>query len=150
VGYVSIGTSPWQWLRSITLPVIALSLGGVVAVAKQTREAMLHVLASEHIRMARANGIPPRRIYFVYALKNVGIRVSTIMGLLIVGLFGGTVFVETIFALPGLGSFAASGGMQQDIPVVEGVMLVFTGVIVVVNLITDVAYAWLDPRARPT
>jgi peptide/nickel transport system permease protein len=150
VGYVSLGVSPGQWLRSITLPVLALSLGGVALVAKQTREAMLDVLVTEHIRMARANGIPRWSIVLVYALKNVGPRVLTMMGLLTVGLLSGTTFVETIFSLPGLGSYLVTGAYNQDIPVVQGVTLVFTLLIVCVNLITDIGYTLLDPRLKAT
>ncbi len=148
VGYVPLATSAGEWLRSLALPVFALAIGGVATIAKQTREAMLDVLASEHIRMAWANGIPARRIYFRYALRNVGTRVLTIMGLLIVALLGGTVFVETVFALPGMGSLAATAANQQDVPVVQGVVVIFTLIIVIVNLITDIAYTWLDPRVR--
>jgi peptide/nickel transport system permease protein len=148
VGYVSPGTSVSGWLRSLAMPVIALALGGLATVLKQTREAMLDVLSSEHVRMAWANGIPARRIFFVYALKNVGIRIVTIMGLLVVALFGGTVFIETVFALPGLGAYAVNGASEQDIPIVQGVTLLFTVIIVVVNLLTDIAYTLLDPRAR--
>lgn len=148
VGYVAIGTSPWQWLRSITLPVIALSLVGIAGFARFTREAMLEVLASEHIRMARANGLPKRSIIFRYALKNVGIRVVTLFGLFTIGLLGGTIFVETIFALPGMGSYVVTGALQGDVPVVQGVVVVFTLIIIVVNLIVDLTYTWLDPRVR--
>lgn len=148
VGYVTIGTSPWQWLRSITLPVIALSLVGIAGFARFTREAMLEVLASEHIRMARANGLPKRSIIFRYALKNVGIRVVTLFGLFTIGLLGGTIFVETIFALPGMGSYVVTGALQGDVPVVQGVVVVFTLIIIVVNLIVDLAYTWLDPRVH--
>jgi peptide/nickel transport system permease protein len=148
VGYVSLADSPGEWLRSIALPVIALSLGGVAALAKHTREAMLDVLASEHIRMAWANGIPARSIFLVYAFKNVGTRVLTIMGLLTVSLLGGTLVVETVFALPGLGSLVVTAATQQDLPVVLGVTVFFTTIVVLVNLVTDVAYTWLDPRVR--
>jgi peptide/nickel transport system permease protein len=148
VGYVPIATSPSQWLRSITLPVIALSVGGIAGFSKYAREAMLEVLASEHIRMARADGIPKRWIYFRYALKNTGLRMLTLIGLLLIGLLGGTAFIETIFALPGLGAYAVQGAQRQDVPVVEGVTVFFTLLIILINLVTDLAYTWLDPRVR--
>jgi peptide/nickel transport system permease protein len=148
IGYVPLSSSPVEWLRSITLPVLSLSLFGVAQLAKQTREALLDVLASEHIRMAYANGIPTRRIFFVYALKNAGTRVLTVMGLLTIGLLGGTLFVETVFALPGLGSLAATSAGQQDVPMVQGITVFFTLIIIVVNLVTDVASVLLDPKVR--
>ena len=135
-------------LKSITLPVIAVSLFGISGFARFTREAMLEVLASEHIRMARANGLPERSIIFRYALKNVGIRVVTLIGLFIVSLLGATVLVETVFGLAGMGSYVVQGALVGDVPVVQGVVVVFTLIIVVVNLIVDLAYTWLDPRVR--
>jgi peptide/nickel transport system permease protein len=148
VGYVPFSESPEKWLRSIILPVAAMSIGGIAVFAKQTRDAMLDVLASEHIRLAWARGLPPRAIYFRFALKNVGAIVLTLVGLLTIGLLAGTAFVETIFALPGVGAYTVTGAQQQDIPVVEGTTVVFTLMIVVVNLITDLLYTTLDPRVR--
>jgi peptide/nickel transport system permease protein len=148
IGYVSFAQSPSEWLRSLVLPVIALSIGGIAGFSKYTRDATLDVLASEHIRIAHADGMPPHRILFIYALKNTGLRVVTMIGLLTIGLLGGTAFVETIFALPGLGNYLVTGVQQEDVPVVQGVTVVFTLIIIFVNLITDLAYSWLDPRVR--
>ncbi len=147
-GYVSPGESPGDWLRSLVLPVAALSIGGVAVFAKQTRDAMLDVLASEHIRLAWARGVPARDIYFRYALRSVSPILLTLVSLMTIGLLGGTVFVETIFALPGIGQYVANGALQQDVPVVQGTTLFFTLIVVVVNLITDLAYTALDPRVK--
>lgn len=148
IGYTSLSSSPWGWLRSILLPVVALSVGGIAGFAKYTREAMLDALASEHVRMAWADGIPAHFIFFHYALKNAALRVLTLVGLLTIGLLGGTAFVETIFVLPGLGQYIVNGAQQQDIPVVQGTTLVLTIFIIVINLVTDLIYTWLDPRVR--
>ena len=148
VGYVPLTDSASLWLKSLVLPVIALSLFGVASVAKQMRESMLDVLASEHIRMAWANGIPARSIVFVYALKNAAIPVVTVLGLQIVGLLGGTVLVETVFALPGMGGLAVTASVQHDLPVVQGVAVYFTVIVVAVNLLIDLTYGWLNPRVR--
>ncbi|MEF2978090.1 ABC transporter permease [Subtercola sp. YIM 133946] len=148
VGYVPIDDSVADWLRSLVLPVAAIALASVAAVARQTREAMLDVLGSEHIRMARANGIPPHRILLRYALKPAGTRVMTMLGLEAVSLLGGTVFIESVFAMPGLGSIAVSATYQQDVPLVVGVTVYFTILVVIVNLIVDLMYTWLDPRVR--
>ena len=148
IGYVSISQSPLQWLRSIILPVTALSLAGIAVLTKQTREAMLDVLASEHIRMAWASGIPPRSIYFRLALKNAALRIVTVSGILLVSLTAGTLFVEQVFVLPGLGSVLTSSALGGDLPVVLGITVFFTVIIVVINLVVDIVYTLLDPRVQ--
>lgn len=148
VGYVPLASSPGHWARALVLPVTALALHHVAVVAKQTREAMLDVLASEHIRVARANGLRPFTIYFVLALRNAAMRVVTVLGLQTVGLLGGTLFVEQVFALPGLGYVLVNSSLQHDLPVVQGVTVFFTLIIVGVNLAVDLAYTWLNPRVR--
>jgi peptide/nickel transport system permease protein len=147
-GYVSITASPVGWLHSLVLPVAALSLYGIAATAKQTRESMLDVLASEHIRMARANGLSPGSIVVRHALRNASMRVVTVLGLQAVGLLGGTVLVENVFALPGLGSLMVNAATQHDLPVVAGMVVYFTLIVVAINLVIDLAYVWLNPRVR--
>jgi peptide/nickel transport system permease protein len=147
-GYVSLSASPAGWLHSLVLPVAALSLYGIAATAKQTREAMLDVLGSEYIRMERANGISPVVIILRHALRNASMRVVTVLGLQAVGLLGGTVLVENVFALPGLGSLMVSAATQHDLPVVAGIVVTFTLMVVAFNLLVDVAYVWLNPRVR--
>jgi peptide/nickel transport system permease protein len=147
-GYVPISASPAGWLHSLVLPVVTLSLYGIASTAKQTREAMLDVLASEHIRMARANGLPWHAIVFRHALRNASMRVVTVLGLLAVGLLGGTVLVENVFALPGVGSLMVTAATQHDLPVVAGIAVYFTLIVVAINLVVDLAYLWLNPRVR--
>src|ERR1044072_6621608 len=98
--------------------------------------------------MAWANGIPARSIIFVYALKNVGVRILTLVGVLTIGLLSGTVLIATVFALPGIGGYAVTAASQQDVAVVQGVVVFYVLIIVFVNLVVDVAYTWLDPRVR--
>jgi peptide/nickel transport system permease protein len=148
IGYVPLTASPSDWFRSLILPVSAISTGGVVVFAKQTRDAMLDVLASEHVRLAWARGVPARSIYFRYALRSIGPIVLTLVGLLTIGLLAGTAFVETVFALPGIGAYAVTGAQQQDVPVVQGTTVFFTLIVVTINLLTDLAYTSLDPRVR--
>jgi len=109
---------------------------------------MLDVLSSEYIRMAWANGIPRRSIVFRHALRNASMRVVTVFGLLAVGLLGGTVLVEDVFALPGLGSLMVTSATSHDIPVVAGIAVYFTLMVVAINLAVDLAYVWLNPRVR--
>jgi peptide/nickel transport system permease protein len=133
-------------LRSLVLPVVALSLGAVGFVAQYTREAMLDALSSEFVRSARASGISPLSIIFRHALKTASLQVVTLAGLLTVGLLVGTVFVEQVFTLPGLGALFLTAIAGKDIPVVEGVAVFFTLIIVAVNLATDLAYSLLSPK----
>ena len=145
-GYVAFRDSPLDWAKSLVLPVGALSLAGIAAVAKQTRESMLDVLGAEHIRMGWANGLSPASIYLRHAFRNAGTRVVTILGLQAVGLLGGTVAAETVFALPGLGSAAVMAAFQHDLPLVQGIVVYFTVIVVLINIAVDLAYSLLDPR----
>jgi peptide/nickel transport system permease protein len=145
-GYVRFDDSGSGWARSLVLPVAALTLHGVAAVAKQTREAMLDALASDYIRAARANGIRERSLVFRHALRNASVRSVTILGLQAIGLLGGTVLVESVFALPGLGGLVADASLQHDLPMVQGVVMAFAVMVVAINLVIDIVYAWIDPR----
>lgn len=147
-GYVNLADSPALWFESLVLPVAALALAGVASFAKLTRESMLSALASEHVRMARAAGATERSVIYRHALRNAAMPVVTVIGVNFAALLGGTVYVETVFALPGLGGLVATSATKEDIPVIQGVVVVFTIIVVVVNLLTDLAYAWLDPRVR--
>jgi peptide/nickel transport system permease protein len=145
-GYVPLSQNASDWFRSLVMPVVALSLGPIAAVARYTREAMLDVLASEHTRMSWANGIAPRSIYLRHGLKNSAPRIITVLGLMVVGLLTGTVLVETVFALPGLGQLAVTSTTSHDVPMIQGIVVLFTLVVIVVNLVVDLTYTWLNPR----
>jgi peptide/nickel transport system permease protein len=146
--YVSLAQDPKAWFLSLILPVSALALHSVAAIAKQTREAMLDALSTEYVRMAWASGVSPVSILFRHAFRNAAMRVVTLMGLLTVSLLGGTVFVEAVFALPGLGSLAVKAATDHDLPMIQGVVVYFTVIVIAVNLLVDLAYTWLDPRVR--
>lgn len=148
VGYNAPSQGIGPWLHSLVLPVVTLALGFIAVMAKNTREAMLDVLGAEHIRMARANGVPGWSIVWVYAMKNVAIRVVTITGLLTIGLLGGDVIVENVFGLPGLGAALTNAVLTHDVPVVLGITMMFTIIIVIINLATDMVYWLFDPRVR--
>jgi len=147
-GYVSLASSPSEWLRSLVLPVVTLSAGAVAIVAKQTRDSLLDVLNRDFVRFLRANGIARRSIIYRHALRNAAISIVTVLGLVFVGLLSGTVLVEVVFALPGLGSLAVDATAAHDVPVILGVALTFTVAVVAVNLCVDLAYAWLNPKLR--
>ncbi|HEX6508180.1 MAG TPA: ABC transporter permease [Chloroflexota bacterium] len=147
-GYVPFGQSPWEWFRSLVLPVTSLALFTSAMIAKQTRAGMLDALSSEYVRSARANGIGERAIIFRHGLRNASLPVLTQLGLLTVGLLTGTVFVETVFAIPGIGQLAVNGVTQHDLAVVQGTVVLFTVIIIAVNLAIDILYTILDPRVR--
>jgi peptide/nickel transport system permease protein len=146
-GYVPFAASPVQWVSSLALPVVTLSVLGVAMIARQTREAMSAVLMREFVETMRANGLPERRIVR-HALRNAAIPVVTIMGVLFISLLSGTIFVESVFALPGLGGLAVQATTQHDVPMIQGVAILFTVVVIAVNLVVDIAYAWLNPKVR--
>jgi len=148
IGYVAIEDSLSGWASSLVLPVTALALAGITAIAKQTREAMLDTLGSDFVRNLRANGIPERSIVFKHALRSSALRIVTISGLLFVGALGGSVVIEQVFGLPGLGSLAVFATTAKDIPVIQGIAVYFTLLVVAANLLTDISYGWINPKVR--
>ncbi len=147
-GFVPLADDPGRWARSLVLPVATLTVGAVAAVAKQTRDAMREALAKDYIDTLRANGASGRSIVLRHALRNAAIPVVTVIGLVFVSLVSGTVLVEAVFAMPGLGGLAIQATTQHDLPMLQGVALTFTLVVVVVNLLVDLAYGWLNPKVR--
>ena len=147
-GYVPFTQSSGLWLRSLVLPVTAIAAGATTFIAVQTRDAMLEAFRRDFVRVLAANGIPRRSVVWRHALRNAAIPVVTSIGVTFVGLFGGTVLVESVFAIPGLGSGLATAASQHDIPVIQGTVVCFTLIVVVVNLLVDIAYGFLDPRVR--
>lgn len=147
-GYVKLTQNPAGWLESLILPVIAVSLMGVTAIAKQTRDAMRQVMGAEFITVLRADGFSERRIIFSYALRNAAIPIVTGTGVLFIGMFGGTVLVESVFVLPGIGTLAVSAARSGDITMLQGVAVVFCIVVVIANVIVDLLYGWLNPKVR--
>jgi len=147
-GYVPPSASVSRWLWALTLPVIALGLAGVAGVAKQTRDSMKDALGREYIRTLRASGLGQRSIIWKHALRNGAIPVVTVLGLVFVSALSATVFVEAVFVLPGLGSMAVTATSQHDIPVIEGIALYFTVLVVIVNLLLDIVYGLLNPKVR--
>lgn len=147
-GYVPLGHSPGDWLRSLVLPVLTLSAVGATGIAKQTRDAFGEVMSTEFIASLEMAGVPRRTILFRHALRNAAIPTVTTVGLFAIAMLGGTILVEQVFALPGLGSLAVQAATDHDLPVIEGVVVTFTLIVVVVNLVIDLSYASLNPRMR--
>ncbi len=147
-GYVPVSLSPAGWLASIALPVITLAVPGIAVIAKQTRDAMREALDRPFIRTLRAAGVPGRSIIGKHALRNAAIPVVTVTGLIFIGSLSGTVLVEMVFALPGLGGLVVQATTQHDLPLIQGVAVYFTVAVIGVNLLVDLTYSWLDPRVR--
>jgi peptide/nickel transport system permease protein len=147
-GYAPLSADPGPWLRSIALPLLTLSAGGVAFVAKQTRDSLSEVMSRDFIVMLRARGLSRRSVVLRHALRNAAIPVVTVLGLLLVGLLGGTVLIENVFSIPGLGQEAVTAAGSHDLPVIEGVAFYFAVVVVTANLLVDVSYRLLNPRVR--
>lgn len=148
VGYVPFGESPGDWLKSVVLPITTLGLGGTAIIAKQTRDAMLDELGRDYVLMLRAHGTPEIVVYLKHALRNAAVPVVTVVGVLFINLLGGTVLVETVFSLPGLGGLAVNSTVSHDLPVIQGVTVLFALVVVTVNLVVDLSNALINPKVR--
>jgi peptide/nickel transport system permease protein len=146
--YVTPWADPWVNLQQMFLPVLSLSLGLSAVVVRMTRSSMLEVLGQEFIRVARAKGLSTRGVLLRHALRNALIPIITVLGLQTGFLLGGVVITEQIFGLPGLGWTLLNGVYQRDYPVVQGTVMVFAVTFVLVNLLVDLLYTYLDPRIR--
>jgi peptide/nickel transport system permease protein len=147
-GYVPPTVSPGLWATSLVLPVAAASIGGITIVAKQMRDSARDVLARDYIRLLRATGIPERRVLLLHTLRNAAVPTTTLIGLTAVGALSGAVFIENVFVLPGLGSLVTGATSRHDLAVVLGVGVCFTAIVIVINLLVEVAYATLNPKVR--
>ncbi|MFD4567045.1 ABC transporter permease [Streptomyces sp. NPDC058467] len=147
-GYVPFADDPAAWARSLVLPVLSLSLSAVSIIAKQTRDSVLDTFNRDFIRVMEANGFSRRSILYRHVLRNAALPVVTVLGVVLVSLLAASVFVETVFAMPGLGSLTQQATIQHDIPVIQGTVLCITVFVVMVNLLVDLAYGRLDPRVR--
>src|ERR1700674_3080782 len=145
-GYVPITQDPWESLRHVILPAIALGTAGTAINMRFTRSSMIEVLNHDFIRTARAKGASWRRAVFVHALKNALIPVVTIVGLQIGGIIEGAVVTETVFTWPGVGRLAVESIFNRDYTVVQGVVLLAAFSYMLANLAVDLVYGWLDPR----
>ncbi len=149
-GFVMPGDDFGGWLRSIVLACVALGTSAGAALARQTRGAIIDVLQTDYIRTARAKGLSNRIIIFKHALKNAAIPIITTIGFQVNGLLGGSLIVEQVFGLNGFGSLAIESVRTQNIPMMQGVVVMGTLVIVFVNIAVDLAYGFVDPKVRAT
>jgi peptide/nickel transport system permease protein len=147
-GYRPLADGFWPFLRHLILPSVALGLSFMALIARITRTSVLEVLSQDHIRTARAKGLPSRQLLFSHALPNAAVPIVTIIGVGVALLLGGVVVTESVFAIPGVGRLVVDAILQRDYPVIQGVLLIFSATYVIVNLIIDLLYVAIDPRIR--
>jgi peptide/nickel transport system permease protein len=148
LGYTKFSQSPTEWLRYITLPAVSLGIAISAAVTRQLRGALVDELDTNHIRTMWAIGGAPPRVVGRHGLKNASIPAITIVGLQVAALVGGTVIVEQIFAIPGLGTYLLGSIISADIPAVQGSVLVLVIIAITMSLVVDILYALLNPKIR--
>lgn len=137
-----------QSLYHAVLPALALAAGGMAEVTRQVRSAFTEILSSHFVRTLQAKGLSPWRIYWQHGLKNIGVPLLTVSGLLFNRMLGATVVIEAVFAINGIGSLVVQAAINKDFPVVQGVVLLMVVMVTLVNLATDLLYAVVDPRVR--
>ena len=147
------GYTPWAsglgpWLSNMVLPSVALGSVYIALIARITRATMLEVLSQDYVRTAKAKGVGSRTILFLHALKNAAVPIVTVIGIGVALLIGGSVVTESVFAIPGLGRLVVDAILRRDYPVIQGVVLLFSFIYVLVNLGVDLLYTVFDPRIR--
>jgi peptide/nickel transport system permease protein len=147
-GYIALTDDPIGWLATSTMPAISLALLLAGLLARITRSTMLEVLRQDYIRTARAKGLPDRTVVMKHALANALIPITTVVGIIVSLLISGSVVVETLFSIPGIGQLLTQAVLNRDYPMVQGGLLITTALLVLINIGVDVCYALLDPRVR--
>lgn len=147
-GYRPIADGFWEWLRHLILPSVALGTVYIALIARITRATMLDVLAQDYVRTAQAKGLSASAVLVGHALKNAAIPIVTVIGIGIALLISGAIVTETVFAIPGIGRLTVDAILRRDYPVIQGVILLFSGIYVLINLAIDLSYMLFDPRIR--
>ena len=147
-GYKRIADGVGPWLYHLTLPATTLSVIYIALIARVTRASVLETLGEDYIRTARAKGLPEGAVLMRHALANAAVPIATVIGIGIALLIGGVVVTESVYAIPGLGRLTVDAVLARDFPTIQGVILLFSFVYVVVNLLVDLSYVFFDPRIR--
>ncbi|WP_419865005.1 ABC transporter permease [Candidatus Poriferisodalis sp.] len=148
VGYTGPTESVIEWVKHLIMPSIALGLGSAAVIARQMRGGLLDVLERPYIRAARAKGLRFGRVVVIHGMKNALIPVATVIGFQASVMLGGAVLVEQIFGMPGIGVQAVGAVLSQDLPVVQGIVMVSSLIVILMNVMIDMSYAYFDPRVR--
>jgi peptide/nickel transport system permease protein len=147
-GYVSIRDGLRPFLSHLVLPSLALGMVYTALIARITRASMLDVLSQDYIRTAQAKGLSNEKVLIGHALKNAAVPIATIIGIGVALLISGVVVTETVFAIPGLGRLTVDAILRRDYPIIQGIILIFSAMYVLINLLVDLSYTVLDPRIR--
>ncbi len=147
-GYRPLREGLWPWLHQLLLPAITLSIVYVALIARVTRASVAEALTEDYVRTARAKGLPEARVLLRHALANAAVPIVTVIGIGIALLIGGVVVTESVYSIPGLGTLTVDAVLARDFPVIQGVILFFAFLYVMVNLLVDLSYLFLDPRIR--
>jgi peptide/nickel transport system permease protein len=147
-GYTPLREGFWPWLSHLILPSMALGTIYIALIARITRATMLDVLAQDYVRTAHAKGLAPSAVLMGHALKNAAVPIVTIIGIGIALLISGVVVTESVFAIPGIGRLTVDAILRRDYPIIQGVILLFSTVYVLVNLAVDLSYRFFDPRIQ--
>jgi peptide/nickel transport system permease protein len=147
-GYTPLREGVWPWLRHLILPSIALGTIYIALIARITRATMLEVLAQDYVRTAHAKGLAPSAVLMRHALKNAAVPIVTIIGIGVALLISGVVVTESVFAIPGIGRLTVDAIIRRDYPIIQGVILLFSTIYVLVNLAVDLSYRLFDPRIQ--
>jgi peptide/nickel transport system permease protein len=148
MGYTSPFEDFWLSTKMLIMPVFCLMIGAVSMNTRQVRSAMLEVLHQDYVRTAWSKGLSYRVVIFKHALRNAIVPIVTLLGLAVPLLLGGSVLIEQVFAIPGMGRLAVDSIMRQDYPYVQGITLLMAAAVVFTNLLVDLTYSWIDPRVR--
>ena len=148
LGYEALWDNPLKNLQQLILPAIALGVYDMAFVARITRSSMLEVLRQDYIRTARSKGLTESSVAYRHALKNALLPVITISGLNFANMFGATVITEFVFTVPGLGSLLLDSIQRRDLPVIQSVFILMAVMVLLINMLVDLLYSWLDPRVR--
>ena len=147
-GYEDLSVDPAQHFHYMVLPTIALGFSGAGFLARIVRTTMLDVLNDEYVRTAYAKGLPQRHVVLRHAFRNALIPVMTVIGILLASLLGGSVVIETVFNIPGMGRLLVQSVTRRDFPVVQGAVMVIAAIEVLIMLLVDILYVFIDPRIR--
>ena len=147
-GYTPMSEGLWPWLRHLILPSFALGLAYVALIARITRASMLEVLSEDYIRTASAKGVATLPMLLRHALKNAAVPIITVIGIGVALLISGVVITESVFNIPGIGRLVVDAISRRDYPIIQGVMIIFAAIYVLINLLIDISYSFLDPRIR--
>src|SRR6266571_1004547 len=146
--YLSFWRQQWDFVSHLILPILVATFGGLAGFPRYMRQSMLEVIRQDYIQSARAKGLPERAVIAKHALRNALLPIVTVLGLSLPGLIGGSVIVESIFAIPGMGQLMVQAVFERDYPVIMGNLVIVASLTLVANLIADVTYSLIDPRIR--